>query len=161
VSRIVRPATIADAAAIAAIYNEGIADRTATFETTPRTAADVALWFDDIHPIVVVEDAGRVTAFAATSTYRPRECYRGIAEFSVYVARDRRRNGAGRAALLALMEACAAADYWKLVSRVFPENTASRSLLRDLGFREVGVYEKHGQLDGVWKDVVIVERLLS
>ena len=53
------------------------------------------------------------------------------------------------------------AGFWKLVSRVFVENDASRKLLRSLGFREVGIYEKHGQLDGVWRDVVIVERLLS
>ena len=155
-----RLATIADAAAIAAIYNDGIADRTATFETRPRTAADVEQWFDGVHPIVVTEESDRAIAFAASSTYRPRECYRGIAEFSVYVARTARRRGAGRAALLGLMEACIAAGYWKLLSRIFPENTASRTLLRELGFREVGVYEKHGQLDGVWKDVVIVERLL-
>jgi phosphinothricin acetyltransferase len=61
----------------------------------------------------------------------------------------------------ALLERAEASGYWKLVSRVFPENTASRSLLRGLGFREVGTYEKHAQLDGVWRDVVIVERLLA
>ena len=60
-----------------------------------------------------------------------------------------------------LLQACEQAGYWKLVSRVFVENTASRRLLASLGFREVGVYEKHGQLDGVWHDVVIVERLLA
>jgi len=160
VSLTTRPATAADAAAIAAIYNQGIADRTATFETRPRSAADVEQWFDGVHPIIVAEAGGRVIAYAGSSTYRPRECYRGVAEFSVYVSRDSRRHGAGRAALQALMSACAAAGFWKLVSRVFPENAASLALLRDLGFREVGVYERHGQLDGDWKDVVIVERLL-
>src|SRR5262245_38999902 len=154
------PATAADAAAIAAIYNLGIADRTATFETRPRSAADVEQWFDGVHPIIVAEANGCVIAFAGSSTYRPRDCYRGVAEFSVYVSRDARRRGAGRVALQALMAACAAAGFWKLVSRVFPENGASLALLQDLGFREVGVYEKHGQLDGEWKDVVIVERVL-
>jgi phosphinothricin acetyltransferase len=61
----------------------------------------------------------------------------------------------------ALFIAARAAGFWKLVSRVFVENTASRSLLRSLGFREVGIYERHGQLDGVWRDVVIVEKLLG
>jgi phosphinothricin acetyltransferase len=61
----------------------------------------------------------------------------------------------------ALMEAAERAGFWKLLSRVFPENTASRALVRSLGFREVGVYRKHGKLDGVWRDVVIVERLLG
>ncbi len=155
-----RPATLADAPDIARIYNEGIADRVATFETRLRTPEDIHTWFDGVHPIVVVEDAGRVVAWAATSTYRPRECYAGIAEFSVYVAREARGQGAGRVAMLALIEAAQAAGFWKLVSRVFPENTASLGLLRSVGFREVGRYEKHAQLDGVWRDVVIVERLI-
>lgn len=102
-----------------------------------------------------------VVAFASTSQYRPRECYAGIAECSVYVARHARGRGAGRLALEALIEAVEEAGFWKLLSRIFPENTASRALVRSLGFREVGAYEKHAQLDGVWRDVVIVERLLS
>ncbi|MFN8499461.1 MAG: arsinothricin resistance N-acetyltransferase ArsN1 family A [Anaerolineae bacterium] len=155
-----RAATPADAPDIARIYNEGIADRVATFETRPRTPDDIRAWFDGVHPVVVVEDAGRILAWASTSTYRPRDCYAGVAEFSVYVARDARGKGAGRVAMLALIEAAEAAGFWKLVSRVFPENTASLRLLEAVGFREVGRYEKHGRLDGVWRDVVIVERLL-
>lgn len=117
-------------------------------------------WFDDRHPIVVVEQQGQIVAFASTSTYRPRDCYRGIAEVSVYVARRFRRRGAGRVALDELIKEAKAKGFWKLVSRVFPENVASRALIRSLGFREVGIYEKHGELDGVWRDVVIVERHL-
>ena len=124
----VRPATPSDAAAMAEIYNEGIADRIATFETTPRSADDVAAWFDGVHPIVVAEESGNVIAFAATSTYRPRSCYRGIAETSVYVARTARRKGAGRSVLQALIDTCAKAGFWKLVSRVFPENTRADGL---------------------------------
>jgi len=157
-----REAAASDAAAIARIYNEGIDDRVATFETRHRTADDVVQWFDGRHPVVVVEDdGGEVIAFAATSTYRPRDCYAGIAEFSVYAARASRGRGAGRMAMQALFIAASAAGFWKLVSRVFVENTASRGLLRVLGFREVGVYERHGQLDGEWRDVVIVEKLLD
>jgi len=156
-----RPAAPDDAAAIAAIYNQGIEDRVATFETRLRTAPDILAWFDGRHPAVVVEQGGEVVAFASTSTYRPRECYAGIAEFSVYVARPARGQGLGRAALLALMRAAEAAGFWKLVSRIFVENAASRALVRSVGFREVGTYEKHGQLDGVWRDVVIVERLIE
>lgn len=156
----VRPAKREDAEAMASIYNEGIEDRVATFETRPRSAEDIRAWFDGVHPIVVVEADGQVIAFAATSSYRPRECYAGIAETSVYVARAFRRHGAGRVALQALIQAAGQAGFWKLVSRIFPENVASRGLVRELGFREVGVYEKHGKLDGQWRDVVIVERLL-
>ena len=156
-----REATPADAADIARIYNEGIEDRVGTFETRLRSADEVRGWFDAVHPSVVVEDEGAVVAFASTSAYRPRPCYSGIAEFSVYVARDARGLGAGRLAMQALIRAVEKASFWKLVSRVFPENTASRALMQSLGFREVGIYEKHGQLDGVWRDVVIVERLIA
>jgi L-amino acid N-acyltransferase YncA len=156
----VRTATLADADAIARIYNEGIDDRIATFETSHRSAADVRAWFTQSHPIVVVEDAEGVIAFASTSIYRPRDCYRGIAEFSVYVTRAARGRGAGRTAMTALLDAARSAGFWKLVSRVFVDNHASRALLKAIGFREVGTYEKHGQLDGEWRDVVIVERLL-
>jgi putative N-acetylmannosamine-6-phosphate epimerase/L-amino acid N-acyltransferase YncA len=155
-----RPATTGDAEDIARIYNEGIADRIATFETRPRTREDVLGWFDGAHPIVVIEAAGQIAGFASTSTYRPRSCYAGIAEFSVYVARSHRGRGVGRLAMEALLDAVEAAGFWKLVSRVFVENTASRALLRGLGFREVGTYEKHGKLDDVWRDVVVVERLI-
>jgi L-amino acid N-acyltransferase YncA len=155
-----RPATPDDADSIARIYNEGIADRVATFETRPRSGEDVRTWFDGVHPIVVSEDEGRVIAFASTSTYRPRDCYAGIAEFSVYVSREARGRGAGRAVMLALIAEAERAGFWKLVSRVFPHNTASLALLQSVGFREVGRYEKHAKLDGEWLDVLIVERLI-
>jgi phosphinothricin acetyltransferase len=155
-----RPATPADAERIAQIYNEGIEDRVGTFETRLRSTDDVRTWFDGRHPIVVVEDDGEVIAFASTSTYRTRECYAGIAEFSVYVARRGRGRGTGTVAMRALVDAAATAGIWKLVSRIFIENTASRRLMAAMGFREVGIYEKHARLDGRWRDVVIVERLI-
>jgi L-amino acid N-acyltransferase YncA len=110
---------------------------------------------------VVVEMDGRIVAFAAASTYRPRDCYAGIAEFSVYAARAARGHGYGRRALELLFTEAERAGFWKLVSRVFVENTASRELLKRTGFREVGIYERHGRLDGRWRDVVIVEKLLG
>jgi phosphinothricin acetyltransferase len=102
-----------------------------------------------------------VIAWAGASEYRPRDAYAGIAEFSVYVDRDARGTGAGSAAMRGLIDACAEKGFWKLVSRVFPENTASRRLLASLGFREVGTYERHAKLDGEWKDVVIVEKRIG
>jgi len=76
------------------------------------------------------------------------------------VDRAFRKRGAGSLALEGLIGAAESAGFWKLVSRIFPENTASRRLVASLGFREVGTYEKHGRLDGAWRDVVIVERLI-
>jgi L-amino acid N-acyltransferase YncA len=155
-----RIATPADSPYLAAIYNEGIEDRVATFETKLRSEEDVRGWFGERFPIVVVEHNEKIIAFASTSMYRPRECYAGIAEVSVYVARAARGRGAGRMALAALIEGAEQAGYWKLVSRVFPENHASRGLILSMGFREVGVYEKHAGLEGAWRDVIIVERML-
>src|SRR5687767_15953947 len=91
-----RSASPDDAPILAQIYNEGIEDRVGTFETRPRTVQEVLAWFDGVHPIIVVESEGEgVIAFASTSSYRSRECYAGIAEFSVYVARRARGKGAG------------------------------------------------------------------
>ncbi len=164
----VRTARQDDAAAIAEIYNQGIRARIATFETEERTTEERRAWLashDERHPVLVAvlreADGGhRVVGWASTDHYRPRACYAGIAEFSIYVHEDHRGRGIGVVLLPALIEAAERAGLWKLVSRIFPENIGSRALCARTGFREVGVYEKHGKLDGVWKDVVIVERLI-
>ncbi len=159
-----RLATVDDAAAIAAIYNEGIADRVATFETEPRTPEQIAKQLvdkGDRFPTLVAEQAGRVVAWAGAGAYRTRGAYAGVAEHSVYVARSARGQGAGRVVLDALCRAYADRGFWKIVSRIFPENTASLALHERCGFRVVGVYKRHGKLEGAWRDCVIVERLLD
>jgi phosphinothricin acetyltransferase len=158
-----RPAGPEDAEAIARIYNEGIEDRVGTFETEPRNAGDVVGWLEAGYPLVVGEDDdGEVVAWASAPPYRAhRAAYAGVADFSVYVARAVRGRGAGRTTLQALIEEAEACGYWKLVGRIFPENEASLALCSSLGFREVGVYRRHGKLDGAWRDCVIVERLLG
>lgn len=159
-----RLATVDDAAAIAGIYNQGMAERIATFETDPRSPADIARQLSDKgdrFPTVVVERDGRVVAWATAGAYRSRPAYAGVAEHSVYVDRDARGAGAGRVALDALSEAYRARGFWKLVSRIFPENLASLALHERAGFRVVGVYRRHGRLDGAWRDCVIVEKLLG
>lgn len=160
---LVRPATAADAPALARIYNQGIEDRSATFETTLRSEYDVLGWFDGVHPIVVVidEPTQDVIAFARATEYRARECYRGIFEFAVYTDRDHRRRGAGQLAMRELITRAREAGAWKLVSRLFVENDASRGLMTAVGFREVGTYYRHAKLDGRWRDVVIVEKFLA
>ena len=115
----IRRAIVDDAWAVADIYNEGIAARSATFETELRSADD--------RRRVISAQAGR---------------------------------GLGRALMSALVAEATRLGYWKLVSRAFLFNAASRAMCRRAGFREVGVYERHAQLDGAWLDVVIVERLI-
>lgn len=158
----VRPAERHDTEAIARIYAQGIAERGATFETAPRSPEEIAARLQDADrfPVLVADAGGAVVGWAGLGSYRPRACYAGIAEFSIYLDREARGRGIGRRLLDALIDAARMRGYWKLVSRIFPSNHASRALCRACGFREVGVYEKHGRLDGRWMDVVIVERLI-
>jgi arsenate reductase len=159
-----RIATLSDAAAIARIYSQGIEERLATFETEPRTREQIEAQLaekGDRYPTVVVERHGDVVAFAGAGPYRTREAYAGVAEHSVYTAREVRGTGAGRAALDALIREYESRGFWKLVSRIFPENRASLILHERAGFRVVGVYRRHGRLAGEWRDCVIVERLLG
>ncbi len=159
----IRTATADDAAAIAEIYNQGIEDRVATYETRRRSAEDQQAWLQSIagrYPAVVAQIDGEIVGWAGAGPYRNRECYRGIGEFSMYVRRDRRGRGVGDLLLAGLISEAERLGLWKLLSRIFPFNEASRALCCKHGFREVGVYEKHARLDGRWLDVVIVERLI-
>lgn len=159
---ITRPAGDDDAPTITHIYNQGIHDRIATFETRPREAAEMLpSQRDPRFPFLVATVGGIVVGFASTSSYRERDCYAGIAEFSVYIERSWRGQGIGPVLMAALCEAGRAQGFWKYVSRVFVENVASRTMLQRAGFREVGIYERHAQLDERWRDVVIVEKLID
>lgn len=158
----IRPAVAGDAPAIAEIYNEGIRDRVATFETRERSADEVAPWIQDARlPLLVAEAEGAMVGWIAASKYRDRVCYAGVAEFSVYVRASARGRRVGDALMAAFLPACDAAGIWKVLSRIFPENEASHALCRRHGFRQVGVYRRHARLDDQWRDVVIVERLLG
>ena len=159
----IRKATEDDVAAIAEIYNQGIEDRVATYETVQRSAEDQRAWLHSIagrYPAIVAEIDGEIVGWAGAGAYRDWECYRGIGEFSMYIRRDWRCRGVGDLLLAALISEAERLRLWKLVSRIFPFNEASRALCRKHGFREVGIYEKHARLDGRWLDVVIVERLI-
>ena len=161
----VEAATALDAAAITAIYNQGIASRRATFETELRAVDDTAKRIENSLPqhswLVVRDETDSVVAWAATMPYSTRSAYAGVAEFSIYVARSAQRSGVGRILLSALLGAAEQCGLHKVTSRVFTDNTASRALCASAGFREVGVHLRHGRLDGVWRDVVTVEVLLG
>jgi L-amino acid N-acyltransferase YncA len=159
----IRAAQPKDASAIAAIYNQGIVDRSSTFETTLRSAEDMLERINAATrlPVLVAIDRNDVVlGWAGLSAYRARPCYSGVAEFSIYIDAQARGRGVGKRLLNGLIEKAATLGYWKLLSRVFPFNAASRALCRACGFREVGIYEKHAKLDGSWLDVVVVERLI-
>jgi L-amino acid N-acyltransferase YncA len=156
-----RTARAGDAARAAAIYNQGIEDRVATFETTPRTPEDVAGWIEEALPFVVAVSGDEVVGFARLTPYSDRCVYEGVGEHGVYVARDARGKGVGTRLLHALAAEAEAAGYYKLTSRIFSDNKASLAAHRASGFEEVGLQRRHGRLDGAWKDCVLVERLLG
>lgn len=157
-----RAATPADVPALTAIYNEGIAGREATFETSPRAQDEVAGWLGEGRPFVVAEGpGGAIEGFARVSEYSDRCVHSGVGEHGVYVAAQARGRGVGRALLHALCEAAESAGYYKFTSRIFTTNAASRAVHVAAGFEEVGIQRRHGRLDGEWRDCVLVERLLG
>jgi L-amino acid N-acyltransferase YncA len=144
--------------AVREIYLEGIATGNATFETG---APSWESW-DAAHaaePRLVARDAGgKVLGWAALTPVSDRCVYAGVGDLSVYVAADARGRGVGKALLQALAEASERTGIWTLQAGVFPENEASLALHRSCGFREVGRRERIGQRNGVWRDVVLLER---
>jgi L-amino acid N-acyltransferase YncA len=160
----VRAAIAEDAGQIAEIYNQGIEGRAATFETELRTADAMREWLIDHQskhqPVLVAVEKTAVVGWVSVSTYRPRACYSGIGEFSVYVRKDYRGRGIGEKLLSSLIDEARRLGYWKLLSRIFTFNIASLELCKKCGFREVGIYQKHGKLEGKWLDTMIVERLI-
>jgi phosphinothricin acetyltransferase len=157
----IRPGRVQDAGAVAEIYNAGIAERIATFESRPRTAAELERWGTDGRPFVVAERGDRIFGWARAAPYSDRCAYHGVGEHAVYVSPQARGQGLGRRLLLELCAESERQGLYKLTSRLFTDNLASRSAHRAAGFAEVGVQRRHGRLDGEWKDCVLVERLLG
>jgi phosphinothricin acetyltransferase len=143
--------------AVREIFEQGIAGKNATFES------EAPLWeaWDSAqlegHRYVAVEE-GRVVGWVAAHPVSSRPCYRGVVEHSVYVHDEFQGQGIGRALLERLFESTEADGIWTIQTGVFPENEASLKLHERCGFRVVGTQERLGKLDGVWRDVVVLER---
>jgi L-amino acid N-acyltransferase YncA len=160
----IRDLFLEDAPAIAGIYNSAVAKRLATFDKSPTSVAEMEADLRaslPTHPGVAILMDNVVVGYAVSSPHSSYEPYRRIAEFSVYVDETYRGHGFGRLLLAELVVRCSDAGFDKLLSRILAENGASRALCASLGFREVGIYERHARLDGAWRDVVIVEKLLE
>ena len=158
----IRPAAAQDAEPIARIYNQGIDERTSTFETEPRSAQDIEEWLAAATrlPVLVADGDGEVLGWARVIAYSDRAVYAGVGEVSVYVDAAARGQGLGRALLEALEQRARELEYWKLVGKLFPENAASAALVERCGWRHVGLHLRHSRLDGEWRDVLLVERVL-
>ena len=148
-----------DCEEIMEIYNDTLDERIATFNIEHIDVDKVREWKEN--GIVLVANANdSVIGFVRSYPYSARSCYSGIAEFSIYISSQGRGKGVGSRLMDNFLEALISEGKWKVLSRVFPENLPSLLLLRKHGFQEVGTYRNHATLDGVWRDVVIVERLL-
>jgi L-amino acid N-acyltransferase YncA len=156
-----RRAEAGDAARLAEIFNEGVEDRVATFETETAGPGDAERWIaEDI--VVVAERGGALVAWAKAGPYTDQhDYYAGVREATMYVARGDRRTGIGNQLLGTLAEVAAQEGAHKLVGKIFTSNEPSIALVKGLGWREVGVHLRHGSLDGEWKDVLVVEKLLD
>jgi L-amino acid N-acyltransferase YncA len=155
--REILPMSAADWPAVRVIYEQGIATGNATFE---KSAPAWDTW-DAAHlpySRLVAHSAGEVAAWAALSPVSSRCVYAGVAEVSIYVAARARGRGIGLALLSAVVEASERANIWTLQAGIFPENAASLELFRKAGFRVLGRRERLGQMDGRWRDVVLMER---
>jgi L-amino acid N-acyltransferase YncA len=160
---VIRPAAPSDAEVLAAIYNQGIEERQATFQTRPHEPGELELKTEQRGgQLIVSEREGAIAGWAAWSGYDdPADYYSGIAECAVYVAREARGRGVGAELLEGLADEAPKFGIHKLVAKVFTSNEPSLALFRGSGFREVGTHIRHGNLEGEWKDVIVLERLLG
>ena len=156
---VIRPLTQRDWEAAERIWAEGIATGHATFETEPPTWVEFdATRLPGLR--LVADEDGTVVGWAAAAPTSRRECYSGVVEHSVYVAEHARGCGVGRALLEALLAAADESGIWTVQTSIFPENTASIALHERVGFRVVGRRERIAQLNGAWRDTVLLERRL-
>ena len=159
----VRFASLDDAPAICAIYNQGIGDRLATLETELRDPDERRRWLGSRgprHPVVVAASGTQIVGWASLNPFNPRQCYDHVADVSVYVERSWRGKGVGRMLLARLLELGRSVGFHKLVLACFPSNKPGVALYERMGFVSVGVYREQGLLDGQWVDVLIMEHLL-
>lgn len=142
---------------VASIYRDGIATNNATFETgSPEWEKWNESHLCDCR--LVARNEGRIIGWAALSPVSTRCVYSGVAEVTIYVAGSARGIGVGKALLRALIDESERIGIWTLQGGIFPENAASIALTKACGFREVGRRERIGQMDGIWRDVILIER---
>jgi phosphinothricin acetyltransferase len=161
----IRPATVADAAAIAEIYNREVTDTTATFDLVPRTLEQQQEWISArtgaFAAIVAIDaDTRRVVGFASLSTYKERAAYRTTVENSIYVHRDFGGRGIGKALLTHLIGVARSSGFHAVIARIEASGEASRALHASCGFELVGIEREVGRKFNRWLSVAVMQRML-
>lgn len=160
----IREANILDLKQIKTIYNQGIEDRIATFEMKTKDDSDMEDWFDKHqgrYTVLVAEkENGIIAGWASINQYNQREAYNGVGELSIYIHREDRGKKIGQALLSELEEKAKGNNFYKIVLFTFTFNQSGLGLYTKMGFREVGIFEKQGKLDGEFVDIRIMEKLL-
>ena len=160
----IRFATLADAPAIAEIYNYEVENETSTFDLVPRTLEQQQEWQaarSGAFAVMVAESGGEVVGFGALSPYKERAAYRASVEDSVYVRRDCARRGIGKALLEQLLHTAKDGGFHTVLARIATENEASIALHRALGFDLVGIEKHVGRKFNRWLDVALLQHMLD
>lgn len=160
---IIREAAPEDADDILTIYNEGISDRIATLETTTKDQDYMIDWLNKHtgrYKVSVAEFDGKVIGWASLNQYNSREAYKGVADLSVYIKREYRGKGIGGKLITFIESAAKEYGFHKIVLFTFAFNELGQGLYRKKGYREVGVFQNQGMLDGKFVDVMAMEKLL-
>lgn len=160
---LIRRAAESDIESIRLIYNEGIEDRIATLETESKDSNFMKEWFDrhnGRYKVIVAEENALVVGWASLNPYNSRDAYLGVADLSLYISRSSRGKGIGGKLLAEIQDIAIEQRFYKLVLFTFPFNQLGQGLYRNKGFREVGVFENQGILDGRYVDVMAMEKIL-
>jgi phosphinothricin acetyltransferase len=161
----VREAKFLDIPYLTNIYNQGIEDRVATLETRLRDNVEMEEWLNSRgarYKVLVIEDMqSMVRGWASINVFNSRCAYSGVGDLSIYIERNMRGKGLGKILLASLLDTAKEQDFHKLVLSTFEFNNAGKSLYKALGFREVGIYEEQGVLDGKFINIAIMEKLLQ
>ncbi|HDX9580264.1 TPA: N-acetyltransferase [Bacillus pseudomycoides] len=161
---LVRNAQAQDIEQITAIYNQGIQDRIATLEEKEKTVVDMEGWFanrGERYVVLVAEREGTIVGWISLNPYSHRCAYSGVADLSIYIDREQRGKGIGKRLLKEIEEVAVQNEFYKIVLFTFPFNVLGQGLYHSMGYREVGVFEKQGKLDGEFVDVMAMEKNIN
>jgi L-amino acid N-acyltransferase YncA len=160
---VIREAMDTDILSILTIYNQGIEDRIATLETEIKDETYMRNWLENHrgrYKVIVAEEMGQIVGWASLNQYNNRCAYDGVADLSVYISRRYRGKGVGQKLLERLESLAKENGFHKIILFTFPFNQSGQGLYKKMGFREVGVFQKQGILDGEFVDVMAMEKLL-